>query len=310
MMNIETNPIALSIAEVNWIRPPHIVPSQLKTLMAEGRAISIVESMNVAPSAGFMPDWNMWWPQTMKPRPAIAPSREDHRLVAEQGLAGERRDDVRDDPHRREDHDVDGRVRVEPEQVLPQERLAAADDRGPVGDRPVGRAEEVGAGRPVEQLHHQGRGQHRQGERLEDRRDEHRPDRHRHPEHLHPGRPEHQDRRDVVDRPHQGRHAREQDGDQPPGLPVQRTRRRPPRVRQGRVARPARLRRSRPRRGVQFIATNANGMHQYDSMFSLGNAMSRAPIISGIVKLPNAPARIGMMTRKIITDPCIVNSLL
>ena len=71
MMNIATNAMALSIAEVNWIRPPHIVPSQLKTLMAEGRAIIIVESMNVAPRAGFMPDWNMWWPQTMKPRPAI-----------------------------------------------------------------------------------------------------------------------------------------------------------------------------------------------------------------------------------------------
>ena len=71
MMNIATNAIALSIAEVNWSRPPHIVPSQLKTLMAEGRAIIIVESMNVAPSAGFMPDWNMWCPQTMNPSPAI-----------------------------------------------------------------------------------------------------------------------------------------------------------------------------------------------------------------------------------------------
>ena len=40
--------------------------------MAEGRAIIIVESMNVAPRAGFMPDWNMWWPQTIKPSPAIA----------------------------------------------------------------------------------------------------------------------------------------------------------------------------------------------------------------------------------------------
>ena len=58
------------------------------------------------------------------------------------------------------------------------------------------------------------------------------------------------------------------------------------------------------------IATKAKGMHQYDSMFSFGNAMSRAPIISGIVKLPKAPVRIGMITRKIITDPCIVNSLL
>ena len=73
MMNIETKPIALSMAAVNWIRPPHIVPSQLKTLIAEGSAISMVESMNVAPRAGFMPDWNMWWPQTRKPSPAMAP---------------------------------------------------------------------------------------------------------------------------------------------------------------------------------------------------------------------------------------------
>ena len=71
MMNMATNAMALSMAAVYWIRPPHIVPSQLKTLMADGRAIIIVESMNVAPRAGFMPDWNMWCPQTMKPSPAI-----------------------------------------------------------------------------------------------------------------------------------------------------------------------------------------------------------------------------------------------
>ena len=27
--------------------------------------------MNVMPSAGFMPEMNMWWPHTMKPRPAM-----------------------------------------------------------------------------------------------------------------------------------------------------------------------------------------------------------------------------------------------
>ena len=27
--------------------------------------------MNVIPSMGFMPETNMWWPQTMKPKPAI-----------------------------------------------------------------------------------------------------------------------------------------------------------------------------------------------------------------------------------------------
>ena len=44
-------------------------------------------------------------------------------------------------------------------------------------------------------------------------------------------------------------------------------------------------------------------------MLSVGKAMSSAPIISGIRKLPNAPARIGMITRKIITVACIVNSI-
>ena len=44
-------------------------------------------------------------------------------------------------------------------------------------------------------------------------------------------------------------------------------------------------------------------------MFSVGKAMSSAPIISGIKKLPNAPARIGMITRKIITVACIVKSI-
>ena len=45
-------------------------------------------------------------------------------------------------------------------------------------------------------------------------------------------------------------------------------------------------------------------------MFSVGNAMSSAPIISGIRKLPNAPVRIGMMTKKIITEACMVKSML
>ena len=48
------------------------VPSQLKTLIAEGTAIMMVAAMKVVPRTGFMPDWNMWWPQTMKPSPEIA----------------------------------------------------------------------------------------------------------------------------------------------------------------------------------------------------------------------------------------------
>ena len=45
-------------------------------------------------------------------------------------------------------------------------------------------------------------------------------------------------------------------------------------------------------------------------MFSTGNAMSSAPIISGIRKLPSVAGTEGMRKKKIITMPCIVNSLL
>ena len=72
MINIETNDRANSIGVVNWRLPPQIVPSQLKTFTALGRAIIIVAAMNVMPSTGFMPERNMWCPQTMKPSPAIA----------------------------------------------------------------------------------------------------------------------------------------------------------------------------------------------------------------------------------------------
>src|SRR3990172_7167565 len=60
---------------------------------------------------------------------------------------------------------------------------------------------------------------------------------------------------------------------------------------------------------LDIMNTNAGHMNQYDIMFSVGNAMSRAPIISGMVKFPKAPASMGMITKKIITLACIVNSI-
>ena len=44
-------------------------------------------------------------------------------------------------------------------------------------------------------------------------------------------------------------------------------------------------------------------------MFSFGNAMSGAPIISGIRKFPKAPVSNGMITKKIMIVPCIVKSM-
>ena len=47
------------------------------------------------------------------------------KAVAEDALAREAGDDLADDAHRRQNHDVDGGMRVEPEQVLEEERIAA-----------------------------------------------------------------------------------------------------------------------------------------------------------------------------------------
>ena len=52
-------------------------------------------------------------------------ARERDERVAEDVLAREAGDDLADHAHRRQDHDVDRRVRVEPEQVLEEHRVAA-----------------------------------------------------------------------------------------------------------------------------------------------------------------------------------------
>ncbi len=55
------------------------------------------------------------------------------------------------------------------------------------------------------------------------------------------------------------------------------------------------------------MITPATAPTQNESMLSLGNAMSRAPIISGMRKLPKHPTRIGITTKKIMMVACIVN---
>ena len=51
--------------------------------------------------------------------------REGDEAVAEDALAREAGNDFGDHAHRRQNHDVDGGMRVEPEQVLEQQRIAA-----------------------------------------------------------------------------------------------------------------------------------------------------------------------------------------
>jgi hypothetical protein len=47
------------------------------------------------------------------------------KTVAEDALAREAGNDLGDDAHRRENHDVDGGMGIEPEQMLEEERIAA-----------------------------------------------------------------------------------------------------------------------------------------------------------------------------------------
>jgi hypothetical protein len=73
--------------------------------------------------------------------------RQRHQPVAEDRLAGVGRDDLGDDPEAGQHHDVDGRVRVEPEDVLVADDVAAP-----------GELEELGADGAVEGDHELGAG--------------------------------------------------------------------------------------------------------------------------------------------------------
>jgi len=59
IVNIATNAMPCSIGTWNRRLPRHIVPIQLNTLIAEGTAISSVDTMNDDPSVGFMPLTNI-----------------------------------------------------------------------------------------------------------------------------------------------------------------------------------------------------------------------------------------------------------
>ncbi len=88
----------------------------------------------------------------------------DHRAVAEQRLAGEGRDHLREYAERWQYQDVDLRVTPDPEQVHVHHRVAAGIDR-----------KEVKPEVSVEQQHRQGCGQDRKGRDDEQVRGERRP---------------------------------------------------------------------------------------------------------------------------------------
>ena len=105
------------------------------------------------------------------------------------GSPAEDRQDLAHHAHRREDDDVDLRVAEEPEEVLPEDRVASG----------VGVEEAAAVVAVDEERDHAGR-QDRRGEQDQGGGDEHRPDQDRHPEEGHPRRPHLEDGGDEVDR--------------------------------------------------------------------------------------------------------------
>ena len=122
--------------------------------------------------------------------------RIGHAEIAEHRLLGEGRHDVADDAEGRQDHDVDFGVAEEPEQVLEQDRVAAA-----------GRIEEGRAEVAVGQQHGDRAGQHRHRQQQQEGRRQHRPDEQRHAVQRHAGRAHVEDRGDEVDRAEDRRRA-------------------------------------------------------------------------------------------------------
>jgi hypothetical protein len=67
----------------------------------------------------------MWWAQTREAEDGDGDGGECDEVVAEDALAREAGDDFADHAHGGQNHDVDGGMRIEPEQMLKEERIAA-----------------------------------------------------------------------------------------------------------------------------------------------------------------------------------------
>ena len=246
--------------------------------MPVGTAISSVVIIIGTRSHDAMPLTNMWCAQTEKPSTTIAMQRERHQPVAEDRLPAEHGYDLADDPEAGQHHDVDGRVRVEPEDVLVPEHVAA-----------VVRVEEVGVHHAVEHREELRAGDERRRDHDEQRRREVRPDEQRHAPEGHPRRAHRDDRDQEVERGHDRRRAGPLDAHVEEHL----------RRAAGASSRAARSpssrtrRRRRGRRTTQSIMIPAIGSSQNESAFRRGNAMSGAPSISGTTKFAR-PANAGI----------------
>jgi hypothetical protein len=84
----------------------------------------------------------MWWTHRPKARIPGGDQRQDDDRIENDRAAREGRDDLADEAGRRQEDDVDFGVAEEPEQVLPQQRVAALRRIVEMGaDQPVGQQE-------------------------------------------------------------------------------------------------------------------------------------------------------------------------
>ena len=171
-----------------------------------------------------MPATNMWWPQVRKPTKAI-PSEETTRPgIRVVVLVAEGRDHLGHDPHGGQDHDVDRRVGVEPEEVLVEDGVAARAGVEEPEPPPV-----------VDADQEQRDAQHRRGQYLDDGRGVDRPDEDRELVPAQPPAPQRVGGDDEVDAGHDRADAQHED----PQHHGHHRRGRPRRV--GRIERPARV---------------------------------------------------------------------
>src|SRR5439155_1577113 len=84
-----------------------------------------LKPMNTS-SAANLPDAAGYMRPDQKSEDCNRNTRHRHEVVTEDAFAGETRDHFALYRHRRQDHDVDRGVRVKPEQMLKQQRIAAA----------------------------------------------------------------------------------------------------------------------------------------------------------------------------------------
>ena len=160
------------------------------------------------------------------PHDADRDHRVDHPQIAEDRLARKCGNHMTHNPERRQNHHINLRMSEEPEQMLKQNRIAAAR-----------RIEEMRPEVAVGQKHRDRAAQHRQRQEQQKRRHQHRPHEQRHPMHRHSRRAHVENRHNEINRPQNRRCPRHM---QRKNRQIHRRPRLSYRRRQRRVERPAR----------------------------------------------------------------------